>query len=109
MKLRFAWISLAVGALGVLWLLASGGPQPVLAAPAKPAAAAVVPGGACTFPTTLIGTPAETAWRIFVAANCPAAGGQLVWETWTEQLIVYPASGVGAARGGKAKRLHGSP
>lgn len=107
MKRRFAWISLAVGALGVLWLLASGGPQTVLAAPAKPAAA-VAP-GACTFPTTMIGSPAETAWRIFVAANCPAAGSQLVWETWIEQLDLYPASGVGAVRGAKGKRLHGSP
>src|SRR5712692_1481799 len=35
---------------------------------------------------------------------------QLVWETWIEQLSLYPASGtVGASQATARKRLHGSP
>lgn len=50
----------------------------------------------------------ETAWRLFVAANCPS-GNQLVWETWIEQLQLYPASGAAAVAAAAPKRLHGSP
>ena len=105
MKTRFAVLVLAVAAAGALWLIGNGGPQTVLAAPAGEASKA----DACAFPTSQVGSPAETAWRIFVAASCPTASKKLVWETWTEQLDVYPASGVAAGPGGKHKRLHGSP
>lgn len=66
---------------------------------------------ACAFPTAPSATPEETAWRIFVAANCAASGGNVVWETWPEQLQVYPASGTAAAVAARQapKRLHGSP
>src|SRR5262245_47034794 len=103
MRVRLIVLALAVAA-GVLWLAGGGAPQLVAAAPA-PAAPAANP---CTFPTGMVGSPAETAWRIFVAANCPAPGNQLVWETWIEQNALYPASGV-AGPGIKPKRLHGSP
>ena len=53
-------------------------------------------------------TPEQTAWQIFVAANCQANASQLVWETWIEQLDLYPAGGTTAAAG-THKRLHGSP
>ena len=34
----------------------------------------------------------------------------MVWESWTEQDQVYPASGkVGNLAAGKTRRLHGSP
>ena len=66
---------------------------------------------ACAFPTTAAQTMEETAWQLFVAANCSAGGGQLVWEKWIEQQQLYPASGkVGPALAATpAKRLHGSP
>jgi hypothetical protein len=74
--------------------------------------ASAAPGnsGACTFPTAPAATPEQTAWEIFVAANCPAGNNQLVWETWVEQLQLYPANGqagAGLVRG--VRRLHGSP
>jgi hypothetical protein len=65
---------------------------------------------ACTFPTVPYSTPEETAWRLFVAANCPANSGQVVWENWMEQSQVYPATGgVAVAARQPAKRLHESP
>jgi hypothetical protein len=65
---------------------------------------------ACVFPTAPSPTPEETAWRLFVAANCPGNGAQVVWENWIEQSELYPASGAGvAAAGPPPKRLHGSP
>lgn len=48
---------------------------------------------------------AETAWRIFIAVNCPANANQLVWETWTEQYSLLTQPGHPPS---KAKRLHGS-
>jgi len=71
------------------------------------ATTAVAAPNGCEFPTTEAGSPAETAWRLFVAANCTAKGNQLVWETWTEQANVYPAGGAPAHP--LARRLHGSP
>jgi hypothetical protein len=50
----------------------------------------------------------ETAWRLFVAANCPS-GGQLAWEKWIEQLQLYPASGTAGVAAAGPRRLHGSP
>jgi hypothetical protein len=46
---------------------------------------------------------------LFVAANCPSTGGQLVWETWIEQEQLYTAPPPGAESRRAAKRLHGSP
>ncbi len=48
---------------------------------------------------------AETAWRIFVAINCPANKTQLVWETWSEQYTIYTQPGQPV---GNPSRLHGS-
>ena len=66
---------------------------------------------ACAFPTAAAATPEETAWRLFVAANCPGSGTKVIWENWIEQSQLYPASGAGAAAlaARPAKRLHGSP
>lgn len=65
----------------------------------------------CGFPTKPAATPEETAWQLFIAANCPAADGKLAWETWEEQLQVYPAGGKTGAGMEEAppSRLHGSP
>lgn len=76
--------------------------------PATKDAAATPPANPCAIPTRPAATPAQTAWQLFVAANCPAAGGQLAWETWVEQLDLYPASGTAGAAA-PHKRLHGSP
>jgi hypothetical protein len=66
--------------------------------------------GACTFPTAPYSTPEETAWRLFVAANCPGNGTKVVWEDWIEQLQMYPATGGPAVAARQtSKRLHGSP
>jgi len=67
--------------------------------------------GACTFPTAVSPTLEETAWRLFVAANCPTKRNKVVWEDWVEQLQLYPATGVigGVASAANPKRLHGSP
>jgi len=55
----------------------------------------------------------QTAWQIFVAANCPSNAGKVVWENWEEQLQIYPASGQASktalAEGAPPPRLHGSP
>jgi hypothetical protein len=66
---------------------------------------------ACAFPTAPAATTEETAWRLFVAANCPGSGAKVVWENWIEQSQLYPASagGVAALAARPAKRLHGSP
>jgi len=65
---------------------------------------------ACAFPTAPAATMEETAWRLFVAANCPGSGTKVVWENWIEQSQLYPASagGVAALNARPAKRLHGS-
>jgi hypothetical protein len=112
MKIRLAVLALTVAA-GSLWLAGNGGSR-ASAATAGSAGSAGSAGkaaapAACQFPTGWVGTPAETAWRLFVAANCPGSGTQLVWESWIEQDALYPASGNAALQGAKAKRLHGSP
>jgi hypothetical protein len=85
-----------------------GGSSPIATVSASPSAPA-----ACTFPTMPAATPEETAWQLFVAANCAANKTQVVWETWIEQGQLYPANGsaaVGALeRPAGKKRLHGSP
>jgi len=89
--------------LAIATLLASATGPLALAAP--------VPewptGNACSFPADPGQDPEKIAWRIFVAANCPAANNKLTWETWPEQLRVYPPT---SGSGGKqVRRLHGSP
>jgi hypothetical protein len=81
-------------------------PSTVLAAGAPTA-----PPAACSFPTHPAATPQETAWELFVAANCTASNGKLVWENWIEQDSLYPLSGKGglSARQAGVRRLHGSP
>jgi hypothetical protein len=66
---------------------------------------------ACAFPTAPAATTEETAWRLFIAANCPGSGTKVVWENWIEQSQLYPASagGVAALAARPVKRLHGSP
>jgi hypothetical protein len=66
--------------------------------------------GACAFPTSPASSAEETAWQLFVAANCPGTGSQVVWESWIEQSELYPAGAAVAAAAGQAPpRLHGSP
>lgn len=74
-------IALSIGTLACI--------APVPAAAQAPAAAAPA---ACSFPSQPAATLEETAWRIFVAANCfatTAGDKKLVWETWTEQNCWY--------------------
>jgi hypothetical protein len=75
-------------------------------------------GGACNPPTTMTGSPAETAWKIWVAATCPVNQNQypyVVWENWIEQSQMYPADpsqGLivpNAGLSGGAHPLHSSP
>jgi hypothetical protein len=77
-----------------------------------PTGASAQSNAACTFPTAPAATPEQTAWQLFVAANCPANADQVVWETWIEQSQLYPASGttarVATAAAAPPKRLHGS-
>ncbi|HXU44275.1 MAG TPA: hypothetical protein VN783_02010 [Thermoanaerobaculia bacterium] len=103
MKLRLALLMSAVAVALSLGWLGSFGPQRAIAAPA---AAAPNP---CAFPTSVVGSPAQTAWMIFVAANCPANQRTLTWETWIEQADLYPANGKVGGRSIHPKRLHGSP
>jgi hypothetical protein len=55
----------------------------------------------------------QTAWQLFVAANCPM-NGRLTWQTWTEQTcLVQPNTPGCAPSGGLAatplvRHLHGS-
>jgi hypothetical protein len=98
MKLRFVVLVLVLAA-SALWLVGGVDPRPVMAA--APAA------GSCTFPTALTGSVEQTAWQLFVAANCPTNKNQVVWENWIEQSNFYPA-GAGL-KSAKPRRLHGSP
>ena len=58
-----------------------------------PGAHAQGPAPSCSFPTAITEANAagyaETAWKLFVAANCTAAGNQLTWQTWTEQTCFF--------------------
>ncbi len=51
-------------------------------------ATAQTPQSACQLPTQKASTPEQTAWQLFVAANC-LDNGKLTWETWTEQNCWY--------------------
>jgi hypothetical protein len=63
----------------------------------------------CTFPTAMAATNEETAWQLFVAANCAGSGGHVVWEDWVEQGQYYnpPATGANALLL-RSRRFHGS-
>jgi hypothetical protein len=67
----------------------------------------------CAFPTSSAATPEQTAWEMFIAANCPSNSSKVVWENWVEQLQVYPAGGDTSqallAQEKPTPRLHGSP
>ena len=66
--------------------------------------------GACAFPTAPASSPEQTAWQLFVAANCPGNGSQVVWENWIEQSQLYPAGPAQVAAASQPPpRLHGSP
>lgn len=67
---------------------------------------------ACSFPTAMAGSNEQTAWQIFVAANC-SVNGKLAWETWTEQTCLEDPSTPGcapstAAVAAPARHLHAS-
>jgi hypothetical protein len=68
---------------------------------------------ACAFPTQPAATPEQTAWEIFIAANCPSNSAKVVWENWVEQLQLYPASADSAKTFSPEERhiprLHSSP
>lgn len=106
MKTRFLLLVTAIAA-GLIWMAGGGAPHSGFV-PLAEAAAPPAP-GPCTFPTTASADPAQTAWQLFVAANCPASPGskQLVWETWIEQQQLYPSNAT--LKGAKPRRLHGSP
>ncbi len=65
----------------------------------------------CALPTAMAASNEQTAWQLFVAANC-AANGKLAWETWTEQTCFAhpddPSCGPGAAAAAAVRHLHGS-
>jgi hypothetical protein len=62
---------------------------------------------ACAFPTAPASTLEETAWQLFVAANCPATGSHpLTFENWTEQNCLTPGSCAGEAA--TKRQLHAS-
>jgi hypothetical protein len=72
---------------------------PVAGQPAPPA-------NPCVLPTAMASSNEQTAWQIFVAANCVTSGG-LTWSTWTEQTcFVNPSSCAGQKATGH--RLHAS-
>lgn len=76
----------------------------------SPAVAQTPPSAACTFPTIALANVEQTAWRLFVAANCPSNGGKVVWENWIEQNDLYTKPGARAALLSEpGRRLHGSP
>jgi hypothetical protein len=64
-----------------------------LRSPLPPAVRAQSDGGPCS-PLTNAGSlpPAEIAWRLFVAVNCPVTGDAnavVRWEQWKEQAQIY--------------------
>ena len=66
----------------------------------------------CTPPSAVTGSNEETAWRLFVAANCKVPGTEyLTYQTWTEQsCFSNPGSCAKTTSEAKPVRhLHGSP
>ena len=57
-------------------------------------AAGTGPIDACDPPSKIVGSPVQTAWRLWVAAHCPVNADRypyVVWENWLEQGPMYPA------------------
>src|SRR5580700_12177203 len=106
-RLVFSGIALALFGATTYFNVGNSGGIIALLSPTSASAQS----SACAFPTAPAATTKETAWRLFVAANCPGSGTKVVWENWIEQSQLYPASGAGAAAlaARPAKRLHGSP
>jgi hypothetical protein len=64
---------------------------------------------ACAFPTAPAATLEQTAWQLFVAANCPAANPHpLAFENWTEQTCLQNPGSCGGEEAAKLRRLHAS-
>jgi hypothetical protein len=64
---------------------------------------------ACAFPTAPAATLEETAWQLFVAANCPTTGAHpLTFENWTEQSCLQNPGSCGGDAAAKQRRLHAS-
>jgi len=99
---------LAIAALRLGALVAAAALTIAVLPSAAQAASAPNP---CAFPTAPSATLEETAWRLFVAANCPANSGKVVWENWVEQSQLYPAVSGATAQLSETlpRRLHGSP
>lgn len=70
------------------------------------ALSASVPSNPCALPMAMAANNEQTAWQLFVAANCPTSNG-LTWSTWTEQTCLRNPA---ACTGGKVSghRLHAS-
>ena len=76
------------------------------------AGAKPTPPSACTLPSAMAASNEQTAWQLFVAANCPV-NGQLKWETWTEQACFENPSTPGCSTttesvSAPVRHLHGS-
>jgi hypothetical protein len=103
-------LSITIPAAIALALCCAGCAQSTkTSATSSPSLAATASSNACVFPTEEAATGEETAWRLFIAANCKANQTQLVWETWVEQNQLYHAGSPSQAAGAKPPRLHGSP
>lgn len=101
MKSRLFKVLVPLGLAASLYAGCSGPkPPPELQAVTDP----------CALPTAPAATPEETAWKIFVAINCPSkdAATPLVWETWTEQTCIQTPTDPACAAGRTSRTLHAS-
>ena len=64
------------------------------------------PDNPCSFLAEPASSSDETAWRLLVAASCPASG-KFAWETWIEKMTLYP-TGRSLDTSSVKHRLHGS-
>ncbi len=93
MKFWQTSVSRLARAAAVLFLL--GGGLSIFGASSALAANSTNLGTACIPPRKITGSPAETAWRIWVAATCPVNQNRypyVVWENWLQQPQMYPAN-----------------
>jgi len=103
-----------LAAMVVFLVVASCSTKAPEAAKDQAKTAAVAKSTACDFPTTTAGSNEQTAWQLFVAANC-LSNGKLTWETWKEQSCIFssaacpPAAAAAAnAAASPTHHLHGS-
>jgi hypothetical protein len=83
-------------------------PAPPPPAPTATQASAPV-ADPCAFPAAPAATLEETAWQLFVAANCPATGPHpLTFENWTEQSCLQNPGSCGADAAARQRQLHAS-